>query len=261
MSKIEQPLSLLHALEMTLVLFEPEKRLPAITRNVKDIYTQRFLLRDIPSSEFAVDYLASIVIEAIESNQRFRTYDCLKVIRSVVRNKKQARLSTRTTHKLFKIYKKFVFSEREEIQWCVSAFLKDQLLISEDIEWLIGNYTRSNHIVNRLLRYPQPTDAIHKWAEEIHKSSLLLDRRSEVIGLLIPERFQELLATESSKSLAWAVYYSRANDLEKDKMLLQMASIETLEPVRDIALRLNYLNPIKKLISMIKREGLRAKKR
>lgn len=252
MNKIGQPLSLLNNLEMFLVLFEPEKHLSAIVRNVKDIYTQRFLLRDIQGSEFAVDYFASIVIEALERKQRFRTYDCLKVIRSIVRNKKPDQLSTIMTHKLFKIYQTFVFSEREEIQWCVSAMLKDQLLISKDVEWLIDNYCRSNHIVNRLLRYPEPTDAIRKWAEEIRKSSLLSDRRSEIIGLLLPERFRELRATEDSASLAWAVYYSRANDFEKEKMLLQLASIETLEPVRDVALRLNYCKPIKKLISMIK---------
>jgi hypothetical protein len=172
-----------------------------------------------------------------------------------VRNRKAKQLGTNITHKLFKLYQNFIFSEREEIQWCVSAFLKDQLLISKDIEWLIGNYSRSNHIVNRLLRYPEPTDAIRKWAEQVRSSSQLSDRRSEILGLLLPERYQELQATEDAASLAWAVYYSRSNDSEKEKMLLQLASIETVESVREVALRLNYLTPIKKIISIIKSKG------
>lgn len=252
MTKIKQPISLLHELETSLVLFETEKHLPQIVRNVKDIYIQRFLLRDIPGSDFAVDYLASIVLEALKSKQRIRTYDCLKVIRSIVRNRNTKQLSTKITHKLFNLYQIFVFSEREEIQWCVSAFLKNQLLVSKDIDWLIENYRRSNHIVNRLLRYPRPTDAIRRWAEEVCSSALLLERHSEVIGLLLPERFQELRSTEDAVSLAWGVYYAHANDSEKEEMLMQMANIETVESVMEVARRLHYPKPIRKLIAIIK---------
>jgi len=255
MTKIEQPISLLHELETSLVLFETEKHLPQIVRNVKDIYMQRFLLRDIPGYDFAVDYLASLVFEALKSKQRLRTYDCLKVIRSIVRNRNTKQLSTKITHRLFNLYQIFVFSEREEIQWCVSAFLKDQLLISKDIDWLIENYSRSNHIVNRLLRYPRPTDAIRRWAEEVRSSALLLERHSEVLGLLLPERFQELRSTEDAAILAWGVYYARANDSEKEEMLMQMASIETVETVMDVAMRLHFPKPIRRLIAIIKSKG------
>ena len=255
MTKIGQPISLLHELETSLVLFEPEKHLPQIARNVKDIYMQRFLLRDIPGSDFAVDYLASTVLEALKSKQRLRTYDCLKVIRSIIRNRNTKQLSTKITHKLFNLYQIFVFSEREEIQWCVSVFLKDQLLVSKDIDWLIENYSRSNHIANRLLRYPRPTDAIRRWAEEVRGSALLLERRPEIIGLLLPERFQELRSTEDAASLALGIYYARADDSEKEDMLMQMASIETVKPVMDVAMRLHYSKPIKRLIAIIKSMG------
>lgn len=255
MTEIKQPIGLIGGLENYLVLFEPEEHLPKIVKDVRDIYAQRALLRDISGSAFAVDFLAAIILGALESKARFRKYYCLKVLRSVVRNSRPEKLNTNITHKLFKIYQAFIFTENEEIQWCVSALVKDQLLSSEDIGWLVENYKRSNHIVNRLLRYPKPTASIQIWADIIRRSNELADRRSEVIGLLLPERFEELQSSEDENTLVWAVYYSRVSDPEKENMLTQLAGIAVLDSLLDVSLRLRYPKPLKKLISIIKNNG------
>lgn len=251
MTEIEQPIEL----EYYLVLFEPEEYLPTIVKDVKDIYIHRTLLRDISESPFAGDYLASIILGALESKARFRKYYCLKVLRSVVRNVKASDLSTNITHKLFRIYQFLILTENDEIQWCMSALLKDQSLSEEDIDWLLKNYKQSNHIVNRLLRYPQPTSLIRTWASAVRHSNELSERRSEVLGLLLPEAFQELRSTEDADTLAWAIYYSHASDSERENMLTQIATVATLDSVLKVALRLRYSAPVKRLIAVLKDNG------
>ena len=80
---------------------------------------------------------------------------------------------------LFSIYQSLILSAREEVQRCLSRLLKDRTLSREAAAWLLGHWSESEHIVNRLLLYPQPTPPIVAWAAERYERGDLPDRRTE----------------------------------------------------------------------------------
>jgi hypothetical protein len=232
--------ALKNRLELNLMRFSPEKYLPKHVMTVQDIYVKREFVRELPCNDYTLNYLLDILIQAIEKKKRFRTLYCLKAIRWTIRNKPDdGALSDLVVEKLFFIYKNFINDHREDVQWCVSAFIMSQPLSEENIRWLISNYQDSIHLVNRLLRYPTKNQLIVNWAESIYQKNELRDRKSEVIALLIDEEVPSYVK-ENSDCIIWAIYHAKVSDGVKQQMLKEHFSIESIDAFIEVCNRLKY---------------------
>ncbi len=186
----------------------PEQSLPRNIHNAKDIYEHRSLLKQLLLSEYTLNYLLDIVIAlSKEQIQESRTLDCLKVLKAVLRNNPFGlEISNAASSKLFFLHQTFIFHKNERVCACANMLVKSQRLDDESIAWIISNWEKSEHLLNRLLRYPEKHHLIIQWATEIYKSGELRDRKSEIIGILIGENIPAFVK-ESSSSIIWAIYY------------------------------------------------------
>mgnify|MGYP001564517642 CR=1 FL=1 len=103
-------------LEYTLLLFEAESRVPSVVRDIRDIYKHRHILKQLPFSEGAVAHLAKLIRVALETGQRFRLFDSLKVLKSVVVAGDSSILPPVVVRDLFSIYSALILESREEVQ-------------------------------------------------------------------------------------------------------------------------------------------------
>lgn len=238
-------------LEKHIMLFEPKKYLSKYIKSVYDIYFNRYLLRRLGHCDFAVNYIAKIILFAIHKNKRFRQLDCLKTLRYILKNKDESDedLSSSTISLLFKLYKHYILGGKEELQNCVNIFIKDKLLKEKELEWLINNYNKSNHCINRLLRYPLKNHLISIWASKVYKENKIENRDSELIALFIKDDFSYLLTKNYDKeTLIWAVYYSKMDLAKKSKILNELFDINLLNSFMEVCIRLNLISTIKNLL-------------
>ncbi len=232
-----------------LMIMEPERGFDDFCASTKDIYENRYLLRELPYEDWIVNKVGSIILSAIRNKKRFRQLPCLKVLRSIVKNNYSPPLSRNTISILYEIYKQYIFSGKEDYEWCVSSLIKGRELKPEEIEWFERNWAKSNHIVNRLLRYPSNNLQVSSWAKERYENHELLDRKSEIIARFINDDFPNLLKNENAPgALAWAVYYSLVGIKEKEEMLAQIAYVLNDESIVKVCSRLNLPKPLKILI-------------
>jgi hypothetical protein len=226
-------------LEDALALFEPSNRLPSIVHNVRDIYLRRYFLKQLPFDESAIAYLASLIRSALESGQRFRVFDCIKVLKAIIKNGDVQHLSITTTSDLFAIYRQLVLSSGDEMQWSLSRLIKDQNLDDSDISWLLSNWEQSDHIVNRLLLYPAPHPAIEAWAGERYDRKELSNRQSELIARLICVDGVEAFLDVDAVTLGWAVLRSQKTIDDKINLLCSLVSRLHHESIVNFATRIN----------------------
>jgi len=240
-------------LEKHLMLFAPETYLPRYIRTARDIYQNRTLLRQLPSNQHTLNYLLDIIIKTVQEGIRFRTLDCLKVVKELVKGRPpELVLPSDTVDKLFSLYQEFVFHRNEEVQWCVSWFIKSVVLSDDSVEWLISNYRRSEHLVNRLLDYPTRHPRIVEWAEDIWRSGELRNRKSQVIGLLISDEIPAYVNERDNTSLIWAIYYARVPAETKQKLLTEHYSPESIDAFLEVCRRLEYPSVIKSALDRLK---------
>src|SRR5271157_753540 len=115
-------------------LLVPEQTLPLYVQNVRDIYERRNILKQLLLSEYALNHLLDIVIDAIQNKERFRTLDCMKVIKAILKNNPfDLELSNKTVKKLFYLFQIFIFHKNEQLNACVNLFIKSQNLDDESI--------------------------------------------------------------------------------------------------------------------------------
>lgn len=238
-------------LEQYLVLLEPSEALPKLVKSARDIYEYRFVLKHLPASDGTIGHLARIVLNAIEARKRTRKVECLKVLRAIVRNADGIpNFEFETIRLLFQIYKSLIFDIPEEGQWAASVLIKGQVLDDEGIQWLIQNYRRSTHLVNRLLLYPQYHPMIAVWAEAVYKAHELPDREAEVVALLIQKDIPAFVSRADVNLLLKAVSRARITALEKETLLTGLARAENFDTLLDIALQLRMPS----LISYVSQE-------
>jgi hypothetical protein len=239
-------------LEKRLMLFYPEDYLPRFVSTIQDIFENRFLLRNLPCNNQVLNYLLTIIVKSVDEGKRFRTLPTLKVIKAIVKNKSQeTELERGVVKQLFHLYKKYIFAENEEVQWCVSIFIKDQVLDDEDVEWLISNYDNSSHIINRLLRYPIRNELITAWAKKAYRQNKLEDRKSEVVAILIENDIPSFVKNIDRKAILWSIYYAKVPDEIKLKLLKRYASVKNVDAALDISLRLGYPSVIEYMIKQL----------
>jgi hypothetical protein len=148
-------------------------------------------------------------------------------------------LPAATVKVLFEIYQQLILKSREEVQWCLSRFVKDQVLDDEDVTWLVDNWFRSVHLVNRLLKYPVPNDLITEWARLRFNAGDLPDRRSELIALLLSDEDISLFHTEEGEVLGWAILQSHLSRTVKIRHLSALANQVSAGGLVTFAVRLN----------------------
>lgn len=244
--------------ESHLVAFEPEAVLPYLANDTRSLYENRAFVRLAPCTDFVVGYLAQLIVEATEEGRRFRKYECLRNIRQIVRNAREmTELSPSTMELLFRLYKHYIFSDREEIQWCVSTYLKDRMLAPDQVAWLISNASSSTHLVNRLLRYPKPNSAIVDWAQRALELELFPERAAELLGLLINNDLPESAGHLSAETVLWAIYYSRANLSDKSRLLRHTVTEASADAALTIAMRLSLPEVVRHIGSIVPPDAAR----
>ena len=142
-----------------------------------------------------------------------------------------------------------MFDRLDEIRWCVSAILKGKPLQPRQIRWLLDHYQESEHIVNRLLRYPRFDPAIADWARATMRTHKLAERMSELLGRLIFQTLPPEAAQLPIPTVLWGIYYSCAESPVKQRLLEQSASVDAVDDLIEIALRLHVPAILKKFVS------------
>ncbi len=221
-------------------LLLPEQSLPLSIKSIKDIYEHRNLLKQLLLSESTINYLMDIIIESVINKSKFRTLDCLKILRTILRNDPfEIELSESTIKKLFFLHQTFILHKNEDVRACANSFVMSRCLDDESIRWIIANREKSNHLLNRLLRYPAKNSLISQWAKEIYQSGKLRDRISEVVALLIVENIPPYVK-ENQTTIVWSVYYAKISDSTKKRLLMENFSKESADSLWKIAIRLKY---------------------
>ena len=122
---------------LALLQLVPLQDAAKLVQSPKDIYELRSTLKYAQYSENIVRHLAYILVNAVDSGARFRQFDCLKVLRAIVKDQTEPQLSPETTSLLFRLYKHYIFHHREEVRWCVSAILRGRVLAELELDWLL----------------------------------------------------------------------------------------------------------------------------
>jgi hypothetical protein len=230
----------LETLEDALVLFEPARYIRKLVASTTDIYRNRGLLKQIPYNKQIIGHLAKLILHDLEEGRRFRVFDCLRVLRSnIVASYFDRPLPEPTVNDLFAIYRALILTAREEAQWCLSRILRGQILSPEAVHWLLEHWNESDHIVNRLLRYPVPSPPIQQWAIDCYRKNRLPDRKSEILALLIGKDIPDFLQHEPPDELAWGVFYSRLSKARKVQLIAALVDRMTSPVLLDVAKRLS----------------------
>jgi len=239
-------LTALQSVELTLLTFEPDSFVSKYLRSVDDVAMHRSILRSCVYSDAAVEHLADLVWDRVSEKKRKNLLYGLQAIKWLLQNrdKRNLRILPSTIDRLFELYTYFISDRLEEIRWCVSAILKDKPLRQHQVRWLLKNADGSEHIVNRLLRYPRFNPFIRDWARlAIHKPELH-KRRAEILGRLITDKLPPEAESLPGEVILWGIFYSSANLRVKENLIVQCASTENLDATLAICLRLGLVAPI-----------------
>lgn len=236
---------------LELLKLEPGKHIKKYIKNIRDVYEKRMILKKCYWDYNSFDYLLSIFVDTVEGQSKFiRKADCFKVLKTVVKYSLSGQqFPKQINDKIFYLYRRFIFSENEEVVWSMSVLLKDQVLENEQIEWLIANCSENEHVLNRVLRYPKTNKQIEEWANKAIESSEFEGRESEICGILIKDSIPKNLKCQDSKVLAWGIYYSKNNDKLKQDLLIEVADSSNIRSITEICYRLNYPRVISALLA------------
>jgi hypothetical protein len=225
-------------------------------KTTSDISNHRYSLIRLKSSGKIVDYVATIILKDVVEKKRFRKIDCLRVLKNLKNNvSSYAEINPTTIKKLFGIYKQLIFSQSDALKWSVSSLLKNLPMDEDSIDWLIENYSSSEHIVNRLLLYPLYNKKIYSWAEMIYKSNQYEERLLDIIALLTYKGVPSFIINVDSNIILWAIYKSRVADSKKIILLKKYCDINNISSVLKISDRLETPEIAKHLLNKIKKRS------
>jgi hypothetical protein len=243
------PYTVLQSLELALMASEPDIFLPKYLHSVDDVGEHRSRLRSCAYSDFAIEHLADLVWGRINQRRRKNLIYGLQAIKWILRHRisETQELPPSVVDRLFELYQCFVFDRLDKIRWCVSAILKDKMLRDVQVRWLIEQHQASEHIVNRLLRYPQFEPQIASWARFAIDRPEFAERSSELIGRLINNSLPPEADRFSPTTLLWGIYYSSSKHEDKQRLLREVASLDTAHVVIEISTRLGMYGIIREL--------------
>lgn len=213
-----------------------------IFQDYKTILENKDLIKYAKPDKRILNRILDIVIDKIKSNQRFQKITFIKLIRSQCDN---SFIDNSTSDKLFFVFKSIINEVNETIAWSLSVTIKDLELSQKNIDWLIDNYEVSEHIKNRLLRYPKPNKAITAWCDQRLKKKDLNNRLSELIGLRL--NFDPDFTLKDKTSLIWGIHYSKLPDKNKKELLLNHMTNNNFEELIKICEKNNFTDTISQL--------------
>lgn len=213
-----------------------------IFQDYKTIIEYKDLIRYAEPDKRILNHILDIVIEKIKSKQRFQKKTFIKLIRC---QSNSNFIDSYTSDKLFFVFKSLITEVNDIIAWSLSVTIKDIKLSQENIEWLIENYQISEHIQNRLLRYPKPNKSITKWADERLIKKDLDDRLSELIGLKL--NFDVNFTYKDSIRMIWGIHYSKLSNKLKKELLIKHLTITNFEELIKICEKNNFTDIISQL--------------
>jgi hypothetical protein len=228
-------------IELALMPSDPRTFFPRYLHSVDDVAAHRSHVRSTPYSEYAVEYLLDLVWGRVNESRRRNLVHGLNAVKSILRNRNAdlRPIPDTTVDRLFEVYQHFVFDRLDEIRWSVSAILKGKLLRTGQLEWLLTHYEESEHIVNRLLRYPAYYPTVAEWAREALGRADLVERTSELLGRLIVDTLPPEAASMPAPAVLWAIYYSSAEIETKSRLIREVASPDAVGDLIDICTRLD----------------------
>lgn len=237
--------------ELNLIAFEPDPLMPKLASNLKDIYENRSWLREAPATDGVISHLGAMILGGLNTKKKFRRMDCIKLLRSIIRNNPFSHFAPETTDFLFGIYKELILDSKEEDQWRLSVLLKGRRLRPEQILWLIENASRSEHLVNRLLKYPERNKDISDWARDCLARGYFSERTSELLAKLITDRLPPEANAHARSTVMWAIYHSTATQQQKQQMLLDSITLGSIPTAIKIAMKLGLPEVIKFIAGIV----------
>ncbi|MEC4036912.1 hypothetical protein [Myroides odoratimimus] len=213
-----------------------------IFQDYKSIIKNKELLRYASPDQRILNNILDVAIGKMKHKQRFQKITFIKLIRCQCEN---IQVDSTTGDKLFYIFKSLISTVNDKISWSLSVTIKDKVISQENINWLIENYEISEHIQNRLLRYPFPNKAITKWANQRLKKKDLNERLSELIGLKL--NFDTNFSCKDKTKLVWGIHFSKLSEELKKELLLKHVTTENLEYVLEICDRNSFTDIIHNL--------------
>ena len=228
-------------IEVALMWSDPGTFFPKYLRSLDDVAAHRRYIRSTPYSEYAVEYLSDLLWVRVSESRRRNLIHGLNAIKSILRNRNagMGRIPEATVDRLFELYQHFVFDRLETIRWSVSAILKGNLLRLGQIKWLLNHYQESEHVVNRLLRYPAYNPTVADWAREMLVREDFIERRSELLGRLIVDTLPPEAGGMPAPAVLWAIYYSSGEIEAKSRLIREVLSPDSVGDLIDICTRLN----------------------
>lgn len=236
-------------LELALMVFEPDTFFPKYLQSLDDVAKHRSRLRLCRYSNLAVEHVATLLWDTINRKRRKNIIYGLRALKWMLNNRGDGTypIESTTVDRLFELYQHFIFDRLEDIRWCMSAILKDKTLRPSQVRWLIEHQAESEHVVNRLLRYPIFDAAIADWASGMLGARRFKERRSELLGRLIVDRLPLECREFPAATVLWAVYYSCAPINVKSTLIETCAEDVAIEHVIEICLRLELPEVLHKL--------------
>lgn len=213
-----------------------------IFQDYKTILEYKDLIRNAKPDKRILNHLLDTVTEKIKSKKRFQKITFIKLIRWQCDN---SFIDRSTSDKLFFVFKSLINEVNETISWSLSVTIKDIELSKENIDWLIDNYEFSEHIQNRLLRYPVPNKAITTWCDQRLKKKDLANRLSELIGLKL--NFDTNFTFNDKISLIWGIHYSKLSENSKKDLLVRHLTADNFEEFIKICEKNNFTDIISQL--------------
>ena len=153
---------------------------PEILREYKTVIAYKYLIRNATPNETRLTALVDMVLKRLTENRRFQRLTLLKLIRH---HSEAKHIDPKTMSGLFQIFQAMIISAKDDVGWKLSVSLKDKVLAEEHISWLLDHYSDSEHIQNRLLRYPVKHRKISSWAKHCIEHNIHPTRLSELISL------------------------------------------------------------------------------
>lgn len=210
-----------------------------LIHNYKSILAYKEYLKVSKPDMQLLNILLDITLDKIRKQQRFQK---LIVIKLILNHSKHKEIDRLTKEKIFRLYQGLIFTENDEVCWKLSNLLKNSELEPTQVEWLIDNYELSDHLLNRILRYPVKNKMISQWAKTAINKEEMAHRKSEIIGCIL--NYWPAYKNKDHTAMAWGIFYSKLDNVEKRKLLDKYFCPDNLEEILKICEREGFIDLI-----------------
>lgn len=213
-----------------------------VLKNYKTIIEFKELIKNSIPEKRILNNILDVAITKINNKERFQKILFIKIIRKQI---KPEFVDEKITEKLFYIFQSLLNEVNSDISWSLSFLIKDIKLTEDNIKWLIENCDKSEHIINRLLRYPFPNEKITKWGKTCFKNIEFKSRLSELISLQL--NFDKNYSHKDKNALLWGIHYSKLDDKTKKNLLINKSDNENFISLIKICKKNNFMDVIENI--------------